>query len=186
LQAIWSAVQSKRGNVPAPAYLYMDEFQSFMKLPISTDEMLAKSRSFKLGMRLAHQHLDQLNGQPEMRAAVMNNARNKIIFQAGSDDATKFAREFGSLVSPNDFQNLRQFEVLARVVTDEGVSHPLSARTNSPRPMTGKTQLIRSLSRDKYGRPVDQVMRDMRDRRKPPESATGTNRRPPISGEGWS
>lgn len=185
MQGLWTATQTLRGRAEKPAYLYLDEFQSFLKLPISTEEMLAKSRSFRLGMRLAHQHLDQLSSMPEMRSAVMSNARNKIAFQLGADDSTKLAREFGPLVTPNDFQMLRQYEAFARVVTDtEGVSQPFSVATNPPSRPTGRTEQIIELSRSKYGRPVEQVIHDMRARRSAPEIAR-KSRRPRISGEHW-
>lgn len=54
--------------------MYLDEFQSFLRLPVSAEEMLAKVRLFKLGMRLAQVHLDQLRSMPELHSAVMNNA----------------------------------------------------------------------------------------------------------------
>lgn len=185
MQGLWTATQSLRGSAEKPAYLYLDEFQSFLKLPISTEEMLAKARSFKLGMRLAHQHLDQLSSMPEMRSAVMSNARNKIAFQLGADDSVKLAREFGPLVTPNDFQMLRQYEAFARVVTDsEGISQPFSLGTNPPSRPTGKSDQIIRLSRQKYGRPVEQVIHDMRARRSAPEIAR-KSRRPRISGEDW-
>lgn len=183
MQAMWTAIQSLRGTAEKPAYLYLDEFQSFLRLPVSAEEMLAKSRSFKLGMRLAHQHLDQLRSMPELHSAVMNNARNKIMFQLGSDDASKMAREFGTLVTPHDFQNLRQYEAFARVVTSEGVSQPLSLRTLPPTRPSADVELIRRISREKYGRPVEQVIRDMRERRKGKQRPQ--SERPRETGEGW-
>lgn len=181
MQGLWTAVQKERGS-QKPAYLYLDEFQSFLRLPVAPEEMLAKARSFKLGMRLAHQHLDQLSSYPELKSAVMANARNKVAFQLGSEDSTKMAREFGALVSPNDFQMLRQYEAFARVVTDEGISQPFSLRTLPPSRPTGHAKEILAMSRAKYGRPVDEVIHDMRTRRSSPEVAQ-KSRRPTISGE---
>lgn len=189
MQELWSAVQAagesrKSGN--KPAYLYMDEFQSFMKLPISTEEMLAKARSFGLGMRLAHQHLDQLASMPEVRSAVINNARSKVAFQLGSDDATRLAKEFGSLLTPHDLQNLREYEAYARVMTSEGASQPFSMATYPPSPRTANVEAIINRSRIKYGRPVEQVIQDMRTRRSAvQEAAPRTRQRPTISGEGF-
>lgn len=181
MQGLWTAIQKARGS-HTPAYLYLDEFQSFLRLPVAPEEMLAKARSFKLGMRLAHQHIDQLSSYPELRSAVMANARNKVSFQLGSDDSTRMAREFGSLVTPHDFQMLRQFEAFARVVTDEGVSQPFSLRTYPPSAPTNYANHIIELSRAKYGRPVEDVIQDMRTRRSAPDIAK-KSRRPTISGE---
>lgn len=184
MQSLWSALTAKRGDM-RPAYLYLDEFQSYMKLPISAEEMLAKARSFKLGMRLAHQNLDQLSGQRELQAAIKANARNKIMFNLSSDDAMVMAREFGALVSPHDFQSLRQYEAIAKVVTDEGVSQPFSMKTYPPTQPTADVAWLREESRRKYGKPVDQVRQEIKARRRGPERAPQTRQRPKISGEGW-
>ena len=183
MQALWASLVAKRGAMQ-PAYLYLDEFQSFMKLPISSEEMLAKARSFKLGMRLAHQNLDQLRGQPELLAAIKANARNKIMFGLSSDDASVMAREFGNLVTPHDFQALRQYEVIAKVVTDEGVSQPFSMKTYPPSPAEADVQWLRNQSRQRYARPAEEVTRGIKQRRRSPDKDQAPKRRRPrISGQ---
>lgn len=187
MQAMWTAIQRVEGQEKQRAYLYLDEFQSFLKLPIGASEMLAKSRSFGLGMRLAHQHLDQLKSMSELSSAVMNNARNKIVYQTSAADGTVMAREFGSnALSVNDFQNLRQYEAYSRVVTDEGVSQPFSMRALPPSKPTADVSYIRRLSRERYGRERLQVISDMQERRQIAEEATGRRSRPKISGEDWN
>lgn len=182
MQSLWTAVQALRGSAEKPAFLYLDEFQSFMKLPIATDEMLAKARSFRLGMRLAHQHLDQLT--PELVSAVKSNARNKIMFNLNASDATVMAREYGSLVTPHDFQALRAYEAMAQVMSSEGSSQPFSMQTFPASRRSANVDALRIASRQQYGRPVDQVIQEMRDRRKGPEGPA-KRVRPPISGADW-
>lgn len=180
MQAMWTAIQRVEGREKKPAYLYLDEFQSFLKLPIGASEMLAKSRSFGLGMRLAHQHLDQLSQMRDLSSAVMNNARNKIVYQTSATDGAVMAREFGSTaLSVNDFQNLRQYEAYSRVVTDEGISQPFSMRALPPSKPTADVGRIRHMSRETYGRSRSQVIRDMQERR---QGGPGKRNKPESNG----
>lgn len=179
MQSMWQAIQTFRGQLDRSSYLYLDEFQSFMKLPIGAEEMLAKARSFKLGMRLAHQNLDQLNGLPELRGVIKANARNKVLFKLSADDANQMARELGPLVKQTDLQNLKKYEAYAQVVTDEeGVSQPFSMRTYAPTEAKANVEAIRLASRQKYGRPVEQVIEEMRARRRGPASGPSKRTRP--------
>lgn len=82
------------------------------------------------------------------------------------------ARGFGRRVTPHDFQMLRQYEAFGRVVTDEGISQPFSLGTLPPSRPSANVEQIRQLSREKYGRPVEQVIKDMRAKRKGNERPT--------------
>jgi uncharacterized protein DUF87 len=128
MNALWHAVKTTPAE--PPTYLYLDEFQKMIKLPIDPESMLAEARGFGLGMTLAHQHLNQL--PTELRAAVSANARSKIVFQTSAADAAGFAREFGTSVTDKDFMHLGKYEVLARVATGDGVSSPLTMTTMEP------------------------------------------------------
>lgn len=162
INALWDAV--KRTPSATPTFLYLDEFQDFLRLPIEPEEMLAKARGFGLGMVLAHQHLGQLS--PKMREAVLANARTKVIFQTSNADAAIMAREFGSAVSERDFMHLAQYEAIARVATETGVSSPLSLVTNEPAKLYGRHKWVRYASREKYGRKLADVQREMEERRR--------------------
>lgn len=187
MQAMWTAIQRLDGTEKKPAYLYLDEFQSFLKLPIGASEMLAKARSFGLGMRLAHQHLEQLRPMPDLSSAVMNNARNKIVYQTSATDGTVMAREFGSnALTVNDFQNLRQYEAYSRVVTDEGVSQPFSMRALPPSKPTANVGSILGMSRSIYGRERYEVIRAMQERRQGSgESNNPESDGPEVVGGAW-
>jgi hypothetical protein len=178
MNALYSAV--KRTPSDPPTYLYLDEFQRFVKLPIDPESMLAEARGFGLGMILAHQHLNQL--PTELRAAVLANARSKIVFQTTADDGKAFAREFGNSVSEKDFMHLGKFEALARISTPGGVSSPLTLVTEEPVKGFGTTKAVRYVSRQNYGRPVAQVVKEMEERRKPAEKPSRP--RPKVSGDG--
>lgn len=153
MNALWSAVKNVRPK--KPNFLYLDEFQSFLQLPVDPEDMLAKARSFGLGMVLAHQHLGQL--PVEMRTAVMSNARSKVIFQTTADDGRVFARDFGPRVGEQDFMGLGQYEVIARLMTPTGLSEPVTGVTYPPVKSTGNGASVCAMSRRRYGRPVAEV-----------------------------
>lgn len=182
MNTLWHAVKTVR---PArPMYLYLDEFQDFLTLPIDPEDMLAKARGYGLGMTLAHQHLAQLS--PEMRQAVMANARTKVMFQASADDARAMAREFGNSVTENDFMNLAKFEAIARISTGDGVSAPVTLATHEPARGYGFASSIRTVSRNTYGRPAGEVEIEI-DRRRTASNVQKPKRgRPKLGGDGWT
>ncbi len=179
MNALWQAVKANTGTGERPTFLYLDEFQDFVNLPIDPADMLAKARSLGLGMVLAHQHLGQL--PVELRQAVLANARSKIVFQTTADDARVFTREFGRQVDEHDFMNLGKYEVICRLVTGDGVSAPVTGTTRPPVARTGLAQEVRALSRKRYGRPVATVEAEIGRRR----SSGASPRRPKLGGMEW-
>jgi hypothetical protein len=162
MSSLWSAVRTTPHE--RPVMLFMDEFQDFLTMPTDPSEMLAQSRSFGLGMVLSHQHLGQLTNS-ELRAAVLANARSKIVFQTSAEDARRMAGEMGSGVTAEDLQNLQTREAIARVVTDAGVSSAFTLRTRDASPPTGMYQAALAHSRATYGRPVAEVEAEIEARR---------------------
>lgn len=173
--AVWQAVKSN--PVKTPNFLYIDEFQSFLKLPVDPQDMLAKARSFGLGLVLANQHLAQLDD--DMRDAIMSNAHTKVIFQVGDPtDARRLAASFGSMVTAEDFVNLGRYEALARVATETGNSAPFTMTTLAPTDPTGLNQQVRYASRANYGKRVDEVRAAMTTKRRAYDQAKPRKRIP--------
>jgi hypothetical protein len=165
INSLWSAVRSGAARGSQPACLLLDEFQDFVNLPVDPEELFAKARSFGLSITAAHQHLGQL--PPELRQAVLANARSKIVFQTTADDARVFSREFGRYVSEEDFLNLGRFEVLMKLMGADGVSSPVTGTTYPPAPPTGNAAAVRHRSRMRYGRPLADVEAEIQQRRTP-------------------
>jgi hypothetical protein len=182
VNALWHAVKGGVADPERPTFLYLDEFQEFLNLPIAPSDMLAQARKFGLSMHLAHQHLGQLPA--ELRSAVLANARSKVVFQTSADDAKKFAEEFGTQVTASDFMNLGRYEVICRLVGSEGVSHPVTGITREPAPKPGLEQEVREWSRKQYGRPVHEVEEEISIRRSVAE-APG-RQRPRLGGRAWN
>jgi hypothetical protein len=186
VDALWSAVKSGACDPERPTYLYLDEFQNYLNLPISPGDLLTQARSFGLSMNIAHQHLGQLT--PDVLQAVLANARSKVVFQVPARDARLFTSEFGKRVSEDDFVNLSKFEAICRLATDGGVSGPVSGVTLPPAPKHGLEQSVREHSRMRYGRAAVAVDEEIAARR----LLIGTSaddlgrRRPKLGGQEWS
>jgi hypothetical protein len=87
---------------------------------------------------------------------MISNARSKVCFQLAHEDAVQMVKGHPELVA-EDFTALGQYQVYASLFTRgvvtayaSGVTLPPSAPTNDP-------QLIRRASRDRYGRPLDEI-----------------------------
>ncbi|KDN23133.1 type IV secretory system conjugative DNA transfer family protein [Amycolatopsis rifamycinica] len=180
LNSIWSAVQAGAADPRDPTMLYLDEFQDFLNLPISPADMFAQARSMGLAVTVAHQFLNQLSR--ELQEATQNNARSTVVFQTSADEARHFARQFGRSVTEDDFMHLRRFEVLMRLATAEGVSVPVTGVTMPPREPTGFGATAREESRQKYGRPVRDVERDIATRRGVKQEP---KKKPKLGGKEW-
>jgi hypothetical protein len=93
---IWAAAQSRINqpeNQRNPFYLYIDELQNFAGEGSNFAKILSEAREYRLGCWLATQYLDQLD--TEMRRAVTNNCRTKILFNpSGSENLSRLAQMF--------------------------------------------------------------------------------------------
>lgn len=131
-----------------PGSVYIDEVQQFMNLPTSIADALATSRSYGVAWNLAHQFRAQLPSG--MRGAFDANARNKIVFATGSDDARDMARMAPGL-EHEDFMALGTYEIYANVVDQGAPSGWFSARTLPPGPALGTRQAIIAASQQQFG-----------------------------------
>ncbi|MFD6072778.1 type IV secretory system conjugative DNA transfer family protein [Amycolatopsis lurida] len=164
MNAIYSAVRTVK--MTKPSFLYLDEFQDFVNLPVNAADLLAKTRSFGLGLVLAHQDLDQLGKVRGLEQAVLANARTKVVFQTSARDARTMQREFGRLVAEEDFLNLGAYEAIGRIATADGVSAPITLVANPPLKATGFAAAVALASRTAYGRPIEHVEAEIEARRR--------------------
>jgi type IV secretory pathway TraG/TraD family ATPase VirD4 len=108
-----------------PFFLYIDEFQAFTTRFIA--DMASELRKYRVGLILAHQHLDQL--EPDIRHAVFGNVGTLISFRVGPKDAMILAREFQDVFEPIDLLNLANFDIYLRLMIDGAPSQPFSGTT---------------------------------------------------------
>lgn len=177
---IWQATLA-RAAMPAadrkPLFLYIDEVQDYLRLGDSVGDLLAQARGLGLGLVAAHQHLGQLPSP--LRTAVLSNARTKVVWQTGADDARLMAREFAPHLTADDLRGLDRFEVAMRVCVAGRVSDPTIGRTLPlPEPTHGALS-ARAWSRRHYGRDRAEVEAATRQRSQltPPTGAIGRRRR---------
>ncbi|MEA9986268.1 type IV secretory system conjugative DNA transfer family protein [Subtercola sp. RTI3] len=177
VNAIWTAAQTMTPE--KPNFLYLDEFQVMTKLPLGLDDMLNRARKHKLGVVMGTQYLEDIT--PELRNAVINNARSRVIFQSSSKEARTWKSEFRDL-DENDFMRIRQYEAVAQLATSSGVMAPVTMKTRPPQPSSGFAGRARQLSQERYGRAIGDVEAEMVSRRAP---ESGAGKRPPIGMKEW-
>ncbi|MGN6188219.1 MAG: type IV secretory system conjugative DNA transfer family protein [Conexibacter sp.] len=148
-----------RAAVPAeqrrPVVVIVDEFQDYVGLGTSFADGLAQARSYKVGFVLANQSLTQL--PPDVRAALLNNARSKLVFQTSATDARLLAREFAPHVEAADLMGLGPFEAYFAAADPPRVLPPVSIATYPPPPPSGEGARVRERSRERYGRDAGEV-----------------------------
>lgn len=162
---LWQAVQRRAGLAPDlrhPTFAFIDEFQDYLHLPTDVADVLTQARGLGLGLTLAHQHLGQLpNG---LRAAVLANARSRVMFQLAADDARTLAKELTPHLDASDLQGLDAYEVVMTLSAGARVAPPVTATTELPPTPTGQAAIARSLSRQRYGADRDAVEAALRAR----------------------
>ena len=173
---VWQSVQRRAGMASGDrpvTFAFIDEFQDYLKLPMSVADVLAQARGLGLGLALAHQHLGQLPAALE--TAVLSGARSRVIFQVSADDARKLARETTPYLAADDLQGLGAYEVAAMLSTGSRVAPPATGRTVLPPASTGLGQQARQRSRERYGIPREQIEAAIRRRHggRVPEGGTG-------------
>jgi hypothetical protein len=154
---LWQAALG-RVRIPAdkrtPVMVYIDEFQDYLHLPTDIADVLAQARGLGMGLTLAHQHLAQL--PVALRSAVMANARSRVCFQLGSEDARLIAASSAD-IEALDLQSLGRYEAYVSLVSHTNVTAFASARTVEPIAPTSDAQDIRTQSRNRYGHDLASV-----------------------------
>jgi len=184
INQLWHAIAA-RAALPKtkrrPASVIIDEVGAVLRFPASSiDTMLTQARGYGVGVTLAAQHLGQLPA--DIRAAALTNARTKVTFATARDDAGVFVREFGHGLTPEDIMGLDPYQAITTVYAGGQVQPPASIQTLPPeRPLRFPSEL-RSLSRERWGVPRDQIDAARRARVETPtngDSPVGRRRRRP-------
>ena len=135
-------------------YLYADEFQNFASGSFAS--ILSEARKYHLCLNLTHQYTAQL--PEEMQDAIFGNVGTIISFALGAPDAKVLAPEFAPVFDENDLITLDKYNIYLKLMIDGMTSPPFSAVTlPPPTDRTGNARKVVELSRQKYGRPVEEV-----------------------------
>jgi hypothetical protein len=169
LGALWATIQSRTKislERRHPVFVYIDEFADVMRLPQDFGDALAKARGLGVGLVLAHQHLGQLT--PNVRAAVAANARSRIVFQCGYDDASTLAKLLGGGLTAHDLQHLAKYETYQALCLDGRTLSPASALTLPLSEPLGTPEAVRRNSCERFGVPRKETDEALIARRTPP------------------
>jgi hypothetical protein len=177
--SLWRATLA-RVAVPAakrrPVFIYVDEFQDVLKLPLDVADMLAQARGLGVGLVLAHQYRGQL---PEaVKTAVLGTARTQIAFQLDHDDARALEHHFAPLTAA-DLMGLEAFEIAMRPSVGGTTLGPVTGRT-LPLTEPGRDgAALAEYSRSRYGKARSDVEAALNARLNPGDVGTPGRRRRP-------
>ena len=159
---LWHATQRRTILSAAqrpPVMAIIDEVQDYISLPTDLADALAQARGLGVGFTLAHQYVAQLS--PHLRAGFLGNIRSRVLFQLAHDDASLLAKGHPEL-TPNDLTALPAFHVYASLATSSGQTTPYASGKTSPLPPAiSDPVMLRRASQERYGRPLDEVERDL-------------------------
>ncbi len=149
-------------------YLYIDEFQNFLTDSISA--ILSEARKYGLNLIIAHQFIGQLTGKGgdnTIRDAIFGNVGTMMAFRIGVEDAEFLEKEFQPVFSTYDLVNSEAFTVNMKMLIDNTASRPFNMKPVMPvRPASKELpNMVRELSRYKYGRKRALVEAEILDRR---------------------
>ncbi len=152
-------------------YLYIDEFQNFLTDSISV--ILSEARKYALNLVIAHQFIGQLttgaSKDTSIRDAIFGNVGSMFAFRIGSEDADFLEKEFAPVFTAYDLINVEAFTCNAKLLIDNTASRPFNMAPQMVRKGTPqekqRADLIRQLSRQKYGQKRSVVEADIAKRR---------------------
>lgn len=150
ISQLWQIILGRSSLPPQrrhPVSVVLDEFQTYLHLPVDLSDGLAQARGLGVGFALAHQFMHQLD--PPMRSSVLANAQSRIAFRLPGEDARIVAA--GSDLAPEDFQSLGAYECYAQLVANGAVQPWCSVRTLPPTEPISDPAAIRAASRRAYG-----------------------------------
>lgn len=154
---LWQLAQ-ERSALPQerrhPVFVYADEFQDYLRLPMSFEDVLAQARGLGVGMVLAHQHLGQLG--PSVRAAVLANAQSRVHFRLSAEDAKAIAQATPELETV-DYTALPAYQAYASMLASGQATPPASIQTlPAGQPLRRPQDLADDLAR-RWGTPATEV-----------------------------
>jgi len=140
-------------------YLYVDEFQNFATPDFA--QILSEARKYRLNLIVANQFIGQMD--EEVKNAIFGNVGTLAAFRVGVTDANYLQHEFQPTFTEADLINVDVYNAYVKtIVNNEPVT---SFSMDLTRDMTKEKQaennrvaeLIRELSRIKYGVPVNKL-----------------------------
>lgn len=137
-------------------FLYVDEFQNFATPDFA--QILSEARKYKLNLIVANQFIGQM--EEEIKNAIFGNVGTICSFRVGVNDANYLQHEFQPTFTEVDLINIDKYNNYIKTIVNEEPVPPFSM--DLTRDMTKEAEkinprvaeLVRELSRLKYGRDV--------------------------------
>jgi hypothetical protein len=126
----------------------VDEWQLFVG-GMDFADMLATARGMNAGFTLAHQHLSQLG--PDLRAAILANAKSRLVYRPAKADAKGLADVLGGDVTGDDLMQLPAYHAVGQVLTGGATSSPFVVSTPPLPPATADAAEARREIRERFG-----------------------------------
>jgi len=135
-------------------FLYVDEFQNFATPDFA--QILSEARKYRLNLTVANQFIGQM--EEDVKNAIFGNVGSVLAFRVGVTDANYLQHEFQPTFNEADLINVERFNTYVKtIVRGEPVTpfsmdltRDMSAEKKLANPRV--SELIRELSRLKYGR----------------------------------
>lgn len=164
------AAAMNRQNMPMEQrrdfFLYVDEFQNFATPDFA--QILSEARKYRLNLIVANQFIGQM--EEEVKNAIFGNVGTLASFRVGVTDANYLQHEFQPVFNEADLINIDRFNCYMRTLVNGEPVNPFSLDTTkdmvkekalmNPR----LSELIKELSRTRYGREQDYVEKEIAQR----------------------
>jgi hypothetical protein len=147
-------------------YLYVDEFQNFATPDFA--QILSEARKYRLNLIVANQFMGQMD--EDVKNAIFGNVGTLASFRVGVTDANYLSHEFQPVFSEADLINVDVYNAYIKtIVHNEPVSpfsidltRDMNAEQAAENPRVA--ELIRELSRLKYGKEVKSLEAEIAER----------------------
>lgn len=159
-----------RQNIPLDQrkdfYLYVDEFQNYATEDFAV--ILSEARKYRLNLIVANQFVSQI--EEDVKNAVFGNVGTMIAFRVGVPDANFLQHEFAPVFNENDLTNIEKYHVYTKTIVGNEPVPPFSMSllkdmTAQKAQMNPRlAEMIKELSRLKYGTPKEVIEQEMNKR----------------------
>lgn len=168
VQTLWTTAQRLTPDKGTGTGLFLDEFQAAVNIKEGVGDLLNRGRKHGLWMTLGTQFLSDLPAPT--KNAILNNVGTRVVYRTSADEAYMWRKQFGSdQLNETDFQNGREYEAIAQILDSSGRS-TVTLKARPPANPTGYSERAIELSRQRFGRPVEHVREEIKNRRRPEPS----------------
>lgn len=147
-------------------FLYVDEFQNYATEDFAV--ILSEARKYRLNLIVANQFIGQID--EEVKNAVFGNVGSIVSFRIGVPDANFLQHEFTPTFNETDLTNVEKYHVYIKTIVNNEPMPPFSMSLVKDmsvvleRMSPKQAEMIKELSRLKYGKDKDMVEAEIQSR----------------------